>query len=173
MLNLNNLSKFVDNITHQYQQTRQKRSSGELYQDLHLVKYKIVGNYDEYVKAGKLLVQSKRGSAYAYFTPNEILEDEKILSHLHPVDAIIVAKLLNEGGSQGQTVKPKAKIAKQYFSEEKQTYIYEIEQSDSDALIQVTQLDILDNPHLVEQLNSRDAMSIGCQLGMDSARKIK
>ncbi len=173
MLNLNNLSKFVGNITTHYHETRQKINSGELYQDLHLVKYKIVGSYDEYVKTGKLLVQSKRGSAYAYFTPNEIIEDETILSHLHPIDATIIAKLINEGEAQDKNIQPTAKITKQYFSEEKNTYIYEIQQTDSDELVKLTQIDILDNPHLIEQLNSRDAMSIGCQMGLDSARKIK
>ena len=174
MLKLKNLSKTVGKFAAQYQQTRKIRASGERYQDLHVVKYKIVGSYDEYLQTGKLLVQSKRGSAYAYFTPSQLLDDEKILSHLHPIDAIIVAKLFNEKSEPLDNItKPKANIVKQYFSEEKNTYIYEIQQADKDELLKITQVDILDNPHLIEQLSSHDAMSIGCQLGMDSIRKIR
>ena len=173
MLKLNKVGEALSQFTKQYKKIRGKKADGTLYQDAHLIKYKIVGNYDEYMKTGKLLIQSRRGSAYVYYTPNEILADEKILGHLHPLDAIIVSKLFNEKQSQDNKINPAASITKQYFSEDKQTYIYEIQKSNCEDIIKVSQFDILDNPHLVEQLSSRDAMSIGCQMGMDNARKIK
>jgi len=172
MPNLKILTNLVSNFSRKYQVARKNKLSGQRYKDLHIVKYKIVNDYDDYIKTGKLTIQSKRGSAFAHFTPQEVIEDEKILSHLHPIDATIIAKLVNEE-TQTAPVECEAKIVKQYFAEDKQTYVYEIQKNNVDELVRVTQFDLIDNPVLIESLSSRDAMSIGCQMGMDTAKKLK
>jgi len=164
---LDTLYKFILQFAERYHQAKSKLEE-EARQSSIFIKYKISTTYDEYKKSGKLLIQSKRGGAYCYMTPQEICSDEALISHLHPIDVSIVTKLQLEAGRNTNT----SSIVKQWFSTEKGETMYLIYDSLSDEHQEVCESELIDATHLITRLSVQDCMSIGFGMGVEHSKRI-
>lgn len=133
-----------------------------------LVKYKIATSYDDYKRTGKLLLQSKRGGAYCYMTPEQLCCDEKLISSMHPLDVAIVTKLQLEEEEAVST----SHIVKQWASAEHGETVYLIYNSFSDEHITVRESELIDLPNIVQRLSVKDCMSIGFGMGVKHSKRV-
>jgi hypothetical protein len=167
-VSLENVVKSFLYIFHAYGHVKEQRE--EAFQKSALqIKYKISSTSEEYRLTGKLLIQSREGSAYVTLTPNEICGDRFILSHLHPLDVMTITKLASEKENKSSRIgsSPRFKILKQTFSEKAQLTVYTLYDFYKDTTFEISEEALVESKEIQDVMAGNDGIAVGFSLGVN------
>ena len=137
-----------------------------------IIKYKIGNSFPDYRKTGKILVQSRKGAAYAYYTPKQIYNDPSLIGGFHPIDAATITNLyLNPEKKLNPEVKANAeqlfRVSKVYHCKTKKQYIYEIENISNHEISAFTLSELQGQHEILNNLIPTEALQVGFHIGAE------
>ena len=135
------------------------------------IKYKIMSSHEEYVQTGKLLIQSRQGSAYLNMTPEEVYEDKFLMSHLHPMDVSLITKLFLDTKNTNNDFQ-RYQILKQEFSGKEGRVTYTIYDPQNESTLKVDGDELLESQEILKRLSGIDGMSLGFDMGVKHIKSL-